>query len=70
MQNVVVLVLQQILLYKIIGGMLLMCQKTECGYMEHGLKHITFYVQKHVAALAMCYNPVLVWGKPLGVLES
>ena len=31
--------------------------------MEHGLKCITFYVQKHIAALAMCYNPSLVCDK-------
>ena len=31
-----------------------------------GLKYITFYVKKHIATLAMCYNPSLVRGKPLG----
>ena len=39
---------------------------TQCGHMEHGLKHITFYVQKHIAALVMCYNAVLVRDKPIG----
>ena len=39
-------------------------------YMEHGLKHITFYVQKYIAALAMCYNPGLVRDKPLGAPAS
>ena len=34
--------------------------------MEHGLKLITFYVQKHVAALEMCHNEPLVRDKPLG----
>ena len=38
--------------------------------MEHGLKHITFYVQKHIAALGRCYNPELVRDKPLGVPAS
>ena len=33
---------------------------------EHGLKYITFYVKKYIATLAMCYNPSLVRGKPLG----
>ena len=33
--------------------------------MEHGLKYITFYVQKHIAPLAMCYNLPLVRDKPL-----
>ena len=40
-------VLQQFWLYEIIGIILLMCQIPQCGYMEHGLKYITFYVQKH-----------------------
>ena len=26
--------------------------------------HVTFYVQKHIAALTMCYNPGLVRDKP------
>ena len=34
--------------------------------MEHGLNYITLYVQKHIASLAMCYNPSLVRDKPLG----
>ena len=38
--------------------------------MEHGLKHTTFYVQNHIAALAMCYNPALVRDKPLGSTAS
>ena len=42
----------------------------QCGYMEHGSKHITFYVQKHIAALAMCYNPALVRDKQLGAPAS
>ena len=37
----------------------------QCGYMENGLKHITFYVQKHIAALARCYTPGLVCDTPL-----
>ena len=36
-----------------------------CGYMGHGLKLITFYVQKHTAALEMCHNQPLVRHKPL-----
>ena len=32
----------------------------QCGYMERGLKYILFYVQKHIAPLAICYNPQLV----------
>ena len=32
---------------------------TQCVY-------ITFYVQNHIAVLAMCYNPSLVRDKPLG----
>ena len=34
--------------------------------MEHGLKYITFCVQKHIVAPAMGYNPPLVRNKPLG----
>ena len=37
------------------------------GYMEHGLKYIMFCLQKHIAALAMCYDSPLVHDKPLGV---
>ena len=33
--------------------------------MEHGLKYITSYVQKHISVLAMCYIPALVRDKPL-----
>ena len=44
-----------------------MCQNTTMRvYMEHGSKYITFYVQKHIAPLAMCYNPPRVRDKPLG----
>ena len=38
------------------------------GYVEYGLKHITCYVQIHIAPLAMCYNPPLVHDKPIGAL--
>ena len=38
--------------------------------MEHGLKDILFYVQNHIAILAMCYNPALVRNKPLGAPAS
>ena len=36
----------------------------QCGYVQHGLQYITFYVQKHIAT--MCFNPPLVHIKPLG----
>ena len=35
--------------------------------MDHGLKPISFYVQKLVVAMGMCYNPALVHDKSLGV---
>ena len=35
--------------------------------MEHGLNDIAFYVQKHIAHWAICYNFLLVQNKPLGV---
>ena len=38
----------------------------QCWFMDHGLKHVSFYVQKHVIAMGMCYNPALVGDKPLG----
>ena len=38
--------------------------------MEHGLKHITFYVQKHIAALVLCYNPGLDREEPSGAPAS
>ena len=38
----------------------------QCRYMGHGLKYITFYVQKHVAPLPFCYNLLLVRNNPLG----
>ena len=28
----------------------------QCGYMEHGLKDIAFYVQKHIRTRAVCHN--------------
>ena len=34
--------------------------------MEHGLKYIALYVQKHKAARAVGYKSPLVRGKPLG----
>ena len=37
----------------------------QCGYMEHGLEYITFYVQKHVAPLAVCSGLKMVRDKPL-----
>ena len=42
----------------------------QCGYMEHGLKHVTLYVQNMLAALAMCSTPVIVRDKPLGAPAS
>ena len=63
-------VLQQIWLSEIIGCMLLMCQIPQCGYMEHELQQISFYVQKHIVAMAMCYNRALVHDKPLGAPAS
>ena len=36
-----------------------------CGYVEHGLNDITFYVEKHIAPRTICYNHPLVPDKPL-----
>ena len=37
-----------------------------CECEEHGLEYITFYVQKHIAHLAVCSWPQLVCDGPLG----
>ena len=37
----------------------------QCGYMGHGLRNITFYVQKHIAYRVVCHNFLLVRDKPL-----
>ena len=44
-------------------------KNTLCGYMEHWLKYITFYVQQCIASLAMYYNPLLVCENPLRNLD-
>ena len=38
----------------------------QCVYVEHGLVYITFYVQKHMAPMAVCSGPSLVRDTPLG----
>ena len=62
-------ILQQIWLYEIIEGMLLMCQNTT---MRVYGAWITYYIlcQKLIATLAMCHNPTLVRNKPLGAPAS
>ena len=49
-----------------------MCQNTTMRVYGplHELKHISFYVQKRVVAMGMCYNPALVRDKPLGLTAS
>ena len=42
-------------------------QNTTMQYMEHGLKDIAFYVQKHITPRAVCYNFPLARDKLLGV---
>ena len=61
---------QHIWLYKIFGVCYWCVEIPQCVYMEYGLKHITFYVQKQIAPLAMCYNPPLVRDKLLGAPAS
>ena len=61
---------KQIWVDKIIGVCYWCVKIPQCGYMEHGLKHITFYVQKYIAPLAMCHNPAIVHDKPLGAPAS
>ena len=55
---------------KSLGVCYLRVKIPQCRYMEHGSKHITFYVQKHIAALAMCYDPAPAFDKSLGVPAS
>ena len=38
----------------------------QCKYMEHGLKDIASYGQKHITTWAVCYNFPLISDKPLG----
>ena len=38
----------------------------EYGYMEHGLEYITFYIQKHLARLAVCSGLPLVRQAAMG----
>ena len=37
-----------------------------CGYIEHGLKDIAFYVQKHITSCTVVLTCPLVGDKPLG----
>ena len=54
-----------------LGGFLdSVCQNITVQVYGAWLKQITFYVQKHIATLALCYNSVLVPGKPLGAPAS
>ena len=44
-----------------------MCVKIpQCGYMEHGLKDIVFYVQKHITPCTVVITSLLVRDKPPG----
>ena len=37
----------------------------QCGYIEHGLEYIMFYVKKRIAHLAVCFGLPLINDKPL-----
>ena len=53
-------VLKQIWLYEILGGILYWYVKIpQCRYMEHRLKYIAFYVQKHIAPL-LSHTPLCI----------
>ena len=41
-------------------------KKPRCRYVEYGLEHFSYYVQKHIAHLAACYGPPLFRDGPLG----
>ena len=38
----------------------------QCGYTDHRLEYITFYVQNHIAPLTVCSNLPLDRDRPLG----
>ena len=40
-----------------------------CGYVEHGLEYLSFYVQKHIAHLAACSGTPLVRNGPPAFLK-
>ena len=42
----------------------------QCGYMEHGLKDIAFYVQKHISLCTVVITSLLVRDKPPGAPAS
>ena len=44
----------------------LLCLLCLCPQKCRTKRYITFYAQKHIAPLTMCYNPPLVHNKPLG----
>ena len=50
---------------KSIGAYYWYVKKQQSGYMEHGLKDIAFYVKKHLAPRAVCYDFPLVRDKTL-----
>ena len=53
-------------LVKSLGACYWLVKTPQWGYMEHGLRYITFYVQIHMAPLAVCSGPHLDRNKPLG----
>ena len=57
----------QIWPHEIYGAYYWYVKISQCGNMEHGLKDLAFYVQKHIASWAVCNNFPLVRDKPLGV---
>ena len=46
-------------------GVYYWCVKIRFGYLDHGLRYIAFYVQKHITHLEIFYNRPLVRDKPL-----
>ena len=48
------------------GGYNWYVKMPQCAYMEHGLKSIAFYVQKHIVPRVVYYYFPLVRDKPLG----
>ena len=51
---------------KSLGVYLWYVKMPRCGWVEHGLEYITFYVQKHIAHLTVCSGPPLARDGPLG----
>ena len=63
-------VLKQIWPTKSMGAYFWYVKIPQCGWMEHGLKDIVFFVQNHITLCTVVITSLLVRDKPLGVPAS